>query len=127
MKVILEYSLKVIPSIYNCRLRRFDEWKEKMESNLYDFKLISSRLNALKQSLDNKDVPNLKLLIRSGLLRNLGNITHPLLFSHSAVGTKTLIEDYLRAVVESIHFLAFVDEPLQKKAEYFYIDLGILR
>lgn len=44
-------------------------------------------------------------LLRSGLIRNLGNITSPKLFNHAYAGTKLLIEDYITQVVRSIQYV----------------------
>lgn len=45
-------------------------------------------------------------LLRSGLVRNLGNITSPRLFTHAYAGTKLLIDDYITQVALSIQHLA---------------------
>lgn len=41
-------------------------------------------------------------LLRSGLVRNLGNITAPRLYNRSFSGTKFLIEEYITQVAESV-------------------------
>lgn len=41
-------------------------------------------------------------LLRSGLVRNLGNITAPKLYNRSFAGTKFLIEEYITQVAEAI-------------------------
>jgi TAG lipase/lysophosphatidylethanolamine acyltransferase len=41
-------------------------------------------------------------LLRSGLVRNLGNITAPKLYNRSFAGTKFLIEEYITRVAEAI-------------------------
>lgn len=44
-------------------------------------------------------------MIRSGLVRNLGNITAPQLFNRSYAGTKLLIEDYIAQVALAIEYI----------------------
>jgi TAG lipase/lysophosphatidylethanolamine acyltransferase len=44
-------------------------------------------------------------LLRSGLVRNLGNITSPKLFSHAYAGTKLLIDEYITQVALSIQYV----------------------
>lgn len=44
-------------------------------------------------------------LLRSGLIRNLGNITSPKLFNHAYAGTKLLIDDYITQVTRSIEYV----------------------
>jgi TAG lipase/lysophosphatidylethanolamine acyltransferase len=41
-------------------------------------------------------------LLRSGLVRNLGNISTPRLFNRAFAGTKLLIEDYITQVAQAI-------------------------
>ena len=45
-------------------------------------------------------------LLRSGLVRNLGNITAPKLYNRSFAGTKYLIEEYITQVAEAIEDIA---------------------
>jgi TAG lipase / lysophosphatidylethanolamine acyltransferase len=51
------------------------------------------------------DILTLVNLLRSGLVRNLGNITSPKLFSHAYSGTKLLIDDYITQVALSIQYV----------------------
>jgi TAG lipase/lysophosphatidylethanolamine acyltransferase len=44
-------------------------------------------------------------LLRSGLVRNLGNITAPRLFNRAYAGTKLLIEDYVTQVALAIDYV----------------------
>lgn len=51
-------------------------------------------------------------MLRSGLVRNLGNITSPKLFIHAYAGTKLLIDDYITQVALSIqHVTALQTAP----------------
>lgn len=54
---------------------------------------------------EDEDVLTLANLLRSGLVRNLGNITSPKLFVHAYAGTKLLIDDYITQVALSIQHL----------------------
>lgn len=51
---------------------------------------------------EDEDILTLVNLLRSGLVRNLGNITSPKLFIHAYAGTKLLIDDYITQVALSI-------------------------
>lgn len=52
------------------------------------------------------DILTLVNLLRSGLVRNLGNITSTRLFTHAYAGTKLLIDDYITQVALSIQYVA---------------------
>lgn len=54
------------------------------------------------------DILMLVNLLRSGLVRNLGNITSPKLFTHAYAGTKLLIDDYITQVALSIQYVTFL-------------------
>lgn len=87
-----------------------EQWKQNNVSSLYDFPLIAERLASLrKYRLDGNDRALLRSL-REGLYHDLGNMGHPLLYSYSRVGTKHLIEAYVRQVCESLDYLC--DQPL---------------
>lgn len=51
---------------------------------------------------EDEDILTLANLLRSGLVRNLGNITSPKLSVHAYAGTKLLIDDYITQVALSI-------------------------
>jgi TAG lipase/lysophosphatidylethanolamine acyltransferase len=51
------------------------------------------------------DITALANLLRSGLVRNLGNITTTKLFTHAYGGTKLLIDDYITQVALSIQYV----------------------
>lgn len=71
-------------------------------SRHYDYRLILGRLEALMSAREDEDILTLVNLLRSGLVRNLGNITSPKLFLHAYAGTKLLIDDYITQVALSI-------------------------
>lgn len=82
-----------------------EEWRSDPTSNLYDYKLIESRLKHLRQYFENKDVSSVIHLLRSGLLRNLGGISDARLFEKSLCGTKNLIEEYQDEVLKQLDFI----------------------
>jgi TAG lipase/lysophosphatidylethanolamine acyltransferase len=73
----------------------YDLWRQNPTSKHYDYRLIYERLQAIYQVRDEDDILGLVSLLRSGLIRNLGNITAPRLFNRAYAGTKLLIEDYI--------------------------------
>ena len=56
--------------------------------------------------MEDEDLWETISLIRSGLLRNLGNITAPRLFSRAYAGTKLLSEDYISQLALAIEMVA---------------------
>ena len=97
-------------------------WKSGLESSLFDHNLINSRLSALRAARINSDLPTLILLIRSGLLRNLGGIMDPRLYCVSFTGTKDLIQNYLEEVNTSMQYISEIDTnlvPVQQKLDLF--------
>ncbi|GAA5798523.1 hypothetical protein HPULCUR_003927 [Helicostylum pulchrum] len=97
-----------------------DKWVEQPASRVYDYKLIASRLEHLRKARNEKDVENMTYLLRGGLLRNFGGICDRKLFSHSYVGTKKLIEDYMEEVVTQIEYIESTsDFDAQAKIKFF--------
>ncbi|KAH1486669.1 hypothetical protein LV164_001245 [Aspergillus fumigatus] len=94
----------------------FEEWEEAAfeldelrSADLcrhYDYRLILGRVEALMTAREEEDILTLANLLRSGLVRNLGNITSPKLFLHAYAGTKLLIDDYITQVALSIQHIA---------------------
>ncbi|KAE8145910.1 acyl transferase/acyl hydrolase/lysophospholipase [Aspergillus avenaceus] len=83
-------------------LLSMDLWRQNPTSRHYDYRLILGRLEALMSAREDEDILTLVNLLRSGLVRNLGNITSPRLSLHAYAGTKLLIDDYVTQVALSI-------------------------
>lgn len=71
-------------------------------SKYYDYRLIYERLQSIIIAREEGDTIELVNLLRSGLVRNLGNICSPRLFNRAFAGTKLLIEDYITQVAQAI-------------------------
>lgn len=77
-------------------------------SKYYDWRLITSRLNTLLAAREESDFQALVNILRSGLVRNLGNITSPKLFNRAFSGTKYLIEEYVANVAETVEDISSI-------------------
>lgn len=71
-------------------------------SKFYDYRLIHERLQSIIIAREDGDILQLVNLLRSGLVRNLGNISASRLFNRAFAGTKLLIEDYITQVAQAI-------------------------
>jgi TAG lipase/lysophosphatidylethanolamine acyltransferase len=79
-----------------------DLWRQNPTSKYYDYRLIHERLQSIILAREEGDVLQLVNLLRSGLVRNLGNVSAPRLFNRAFAGTKLLIEDYITQVAQAI-------------------------
>lgn len=79
-----------------------DFWRNNFVFLYYDFKLINEWLVSIEIVREMGDVYLLVNLLRSGLVRNLGNIIVMKLYNWVFVGIKFLIEEYVRVVVEGV-------------------------
>jgi TAG lipase/lysophosphatidylethanolamine acyltransferase len=84
--------------VYNINLYR----RQNPTSKYYDYRLIHERLLSIIVAREEGDILQLVNLLRSGLVRNLGNISAPRLFNRAFAGTKLLIEDYITQVAQAI-------------------------
>ena len=66
---------------------------------------MNERRRAIIRARDDEDILGLVNLLRSGLVRNLGNITTPKLFNRAYAGTKLLIEEYVTQVALAIQYV----------------------
>ncbi|KAG9186544.1 TAG lipase / lysophosphatidylethanolamine acyltransferase [Alternaria panax] len=83
----------------------YDMWRQTAISKDYDHRLIHQRLSAIYEAQEDNDILGLINLLRSGLVRNLGNITASNLYNRAYAGTKLLIEDYVTQVAYAIENL----------------------
>ncbi|KAK3341739.1 hypothetical protein B0T25DRAFT_351738 [Lasiosphaeria hispida] len=88
-----------------------DLWRNNATSGHYDYRLIHERLASIEVARDTGDINALVNLLRSGLVRNLGNITAPKLYNRSFAGTKFLIEEYITQVAEAIEEIGLLPTP----------------
>lgn len=79
-----------------------DLWRYNQVSRYYDYRLINERLDSLSVAREEQDIQGLVNLLRSGLVRNLGNITATKLYNRSFAGTKFVIEEYITQVAVAI-------------------------
>lgn len=87
-------------------------WKEDNSSIYFDSEVITHRLFLLKKYKRQGRVKDLISILHEGLTYDIANICHPMLFVVSYLGTKTIIEDYIHTVNESLKFIADVSEDL---------------
>jgi TAG lipase/lysophosphatidylethanolamine acyltransferase len=80
-------------------------WRQNPTSKHYDYRLIYERLQAIIEAREDDDILILVSLLRSGLVRNLGNITAARLYSRAYAGTKLLIEDYVTQVALAVEYV----------------------
>ena len=82
-----------------------DLWRQNASSKYYDYRLMNERRRAIIDAREEEDILGLVNLLRSGLVRNLGNITTPRLFNRAYAGTKLLIEEYITQVALAIEYV----------------------
>ncbi|KAH0489368.1 hypothetical protein TgHK011_009800 [Trichoderma gracile] len=80
-----------------------DDWKRDDDSGDYNPKLIEERLQALNEARERRDIRTMMHLIRTSLSRDLGGMGNVDLYRHSYLGTKSLIERYVEATIETIN------------------------
>ena len=82
------------------------EWKLDNSSPYFDAEIISHRLNLLRRYRQQNRTQDLIYILREGFSHDVANIGHPMLFAHTYVGTKKIIEDYIDEVSKSLAFIA---------------------
>ena len=87
--------------------RKAQDWQAQPESPNYDFGLVQSRLNQLKQAREENDIGRMIFLLRGSLNRNFGNIgLRRNYYEPCLLGTKTLIQEFIQEVVRDLNWLA---------------------
>ncbi|RKF57296.1 Lipase 4 [Erysiphe neolycopersici] len=83
-------------------LENNEAWKFDNESNEFDAPLIEMRLSQLNQAREAGDIKQMMSSIRTTLSRDLGGMGNVLLYTHSYIGTKHLIERYIDSTLATI-------------------------
>ena len=79
-----------------------NEWKCRLESRSYDYARIERRRQMMKQLRKSDNVKTLTHCLRQDLVKNIGNISTPALYSQCHFGTKKNVEKYMEEVTRCI-------------------------
>ena len=99
------------------------KWRGKPDSTLFDYNNIQYRLDELRQLRLNNDDVGLLFALNEGIHGNQGGMGNPKLYAKSMIGTKHLIEDYIKEVVDALkhlHSLPVSEQITQKDKEDFF-------
>ena len=86
------------------------EWKAKDACKDYDYREIRKRVQRIKKARSINDAAGLMYILHEGLHGNLCNIASSSLNNHAKIGTKQLIEEFVKQVCESLDFIYQADE-----------------
>lgn len=100
--MVWQWLLSALELEETCTNRDGTHRRNNPTSKYYDWALITERLDSLIIAREENNYEQLVNLLRSGLVRNLGNISVPKLYNRSFSGTKYLIEEYIAQVAESV-------------------------
>lgn len=99
-----------------------DHWRRVDPSTRYDFVSIRSRLDHLRNLRTDKDDRGLLFALNEGIHGNMGGMGAPELYGKAKFGTKTLIDEYVEEIANSLEHLASpeVDEiSFEEKLDFF--------
>ena len=98
-------------------------WRDIDQTSQYDYTQIRLRLDKLRSLRARHDYQGLLFTLNEGIHGNMGGMGRHSLYSRAKFGTKTLIEQYIDEVDDSLRFLAELDSDdidVQQKLDFFY-------
>lgn len=99
-----------------------DAWKSNDESRHYGYQSIRRRLTNLLALRANQDSAGLLFALNEGIHGNMDGMGNVRLYQKAKFGTKSLIEQYVSAIVDSLEYLADpnnTDITFDEKLEFF--------
>lgn len=99
-----------------------EKWKQRDETTLYDFAEIRIRHDKLRQLLESENHAELLYALNEGLHGNMAGMGKPILYAQCWTGTKYLIGDYVKTIIEALRFIAAADDSkvsLAEKVDFF--------
>ena len=123
MKTAISYDEWKSAALALDQIQSNELWKATDCSSDYDFELIQIRLSQLRIARKENDLHALTFLLRTsiihlaslcpfffslfvGISRTIGDINNQKLYSYSHIGTKYLIDEYIKEVVELLDYCA---------------------
>eukprot|EP01083_Nonionella_stella_P091769 256632_1 len=88
-----------------------DSWRINKTSSLYSHHRIHQDLIVLNKFRQKDQMRELMEFLRSRIGRNYCGITNPALYSVTKIGTKTLIEDFIDNICQSLQYIANAEDP----------------
>jgi predicted acylesterase/phospholipase RssA len=104
------------------RVSGLEEWKEQQASDLYDYDLIRTRLQEMRDMRRKKEDVELLYALNEGIHGNLGGIGRAALHTYATFGTKTLIQEYTDELVSALKHIATVKNSVisfDRKIDFF--------
>jgi TAG lipase / steryl ester hydrolase / phospholipase A2 / LPA acyltransferase len=98
-------------------------WRQIEQTSQYDYTQIRLRLDKLRSLRAHHDHQGLLFTLNEGIHGNIDGIGRHSLYGRAKFGTKTLIEQYIDEVDDSLRFLAELDSDeigVQEKLDFFY-------
>ena len=98
-------------------------WRAVDQTSQYDYAQIRLRLDKLRSLRARHDYHGLLFTLNEGIHGNMGGMGRSSLYTRAKFGTKTLIEQYIDEVDDSLRFLAELDHDeidVQEKLDFFY-------
>jgi TAG lipase / steryl ester hydrolase / phospholipase A2 / LPA acyltransferase len=98
-------------------------WRQVDHTTQYDYAQIRLRLDKLRSLRARHDHQGLLFTLNEGIHGNMGGMGRHSLYNRAKFGTKTLIEQYIDEVDDSLRFLAELktnDISVQEKLDFFY-------
>jgi NTE family protein len=99
------------------------DWKKKEKSSLYDYQIIKSRLEGLRNCRANGDDRGLLFILNEGIHGNLGGMGNAALHTVAKFGTKELINEYVDEIASALQYLGKLDNPditFEEKLDFFH-------
>lgn len=98
-------------------------WREIDQTSQYDYAQIRLRLDRLRSLRARHDYHGLLFTLNEGIHGNMAGMGRSSLYRRAKFGTKTLIEQYIDEIDDSLRFLAELDDDrisVQDKLDFFY-------
>lgn len=83
-----------------------EAWKYDNVSAFYGYEFLAQRITRLNRLMTTQQSLELAGYLREGLNFDVANISHPLLYAQTYIGTKKLIEDYINTMCKAFVFIA---------------------
>lgn len=106
MATAADYSSWAAAARAHDRLSGAEDWRTRDESKHFDYHAIRQRLERLQLLAQRSDNRGLLFALNEGIHGNMDGMGRERLYEKAKFGTKTLIEDYVAAVVDALDSIA---------------------
>ncbi len=117
-----DFSSWRVAARHHDELTGMENWKTRDNSSLYDSAEIRIRHDRIKDLIETENYHELLYSLNEGIHGNMGGMGRPVLYRQAKLGTKYLVDDYVKVIIRALKLIESAPESeisVVEKVDFF--------